>query len=613
MAHEIQSRGPDGQGIWIDEKIALALGHRRLSIIDLSTHASQPMQSGCGRFVLVYNGEVYNFKELRQELEAKGVTFKTNSDTEVILEACALYGVRNATEKFIGMFAFALWDKKEKKLCLVRDRLGIKPLYWGIHNNVLFFGSQIKSFRSHPAWHPAINSKALHLYFQYKYVPSPLSIYEDIFKLEPGHILTIDSSQALEKDCFWDLETIAIHNNTHPYDQRDIEKALEDLENLLKDSVKRIMISDVPIGCFLSGGIDSSLVATVMQSLSDRPIQTFSIGFERPEYNEAPQAKQVAHFLGTDHHEEILTEKKCLNIIPHLAGFYDEPFADSSQIPTYLVSALAKRHVTVALSGDGGDELFAGYTRYKVAHQFWKTLGRLPKSIKSIGASTLSSLPPSFLNSFSTFLPHKLAHADLATKTGKFSRVLKAVSESEFYQALVTHEVDFHKLFIPGFQERPALSSLPSLSFIEHMQYWDMKTYLPDDILVKVDRASMAIGLEARVPLLDHRLVELSWTLPESFKIRKGETKWILRQILGKKLPNSLFTGPKKGFAVPISQWLRGPLRGWAEDLIYSKPSDDIQMSYIQHLWKEHIDGKQDRHEILWSYLMYAQWHQTYH
>lgn len=613
MAAEIRSRGPDGEGVWVDKESGFTVGHRRLSIIDLSKKASQPMESTCGRFILSYNGEVYNFPELRQELEEKGMVFKSHSDTEVILEACVFYGVKKATEKLIGMFAFALWDKRDKKVYLVRDRLGIKPLYWGIHNHTLFFGSQLKSFRPHPSWHPTSNAKALSLYFQYKYVPTPFSIYEDIFKLEPGHILTIDASQEAKKESFWDLESIAIQATSHRHPHPSLEETLENLDTLVKDSVKRILISDVPIGCFLSGGIDSSLVAATMQSLSSSPIQTFSIGFERTEYNEAPQAKRIANFLGTSHHEEILTEKKCLDIIPHLATFYDEPFADSSQIPTYLVSALAKKNVTVVLSGDGGDELFGGYTRYKAAHQLWSTLLRLPMDIRSLGASTLSLLPPILLNTLSSLLPQKLAHAGLPNKVEKLSRILKSPSEKDFYKCLVTQDLDLKKLLVSNSEASLSTPDLGGLSFIEHMQYWDMKTYLPDDILVKVDRASMAVGLEARVPFLDHRLVELSWTLPEHFKIHKGETKRILKHLLAKKIPSALFSGPKKGFAVPIAEWLKGALKQWAEDLICSPSSSDIHLPYIEQLWKEHTSGKHDHHEVLWSYLMYSQWHSTYH
>ncbi len=613
MTQNIRSRGPDGEGAWSDEETGFTAGHRRLSIIDLSTNASQPMHSHCGRFVLSYNGEVYNFQELRNDLQEKGVAFKTHSDTEVIVEACALYGVKKAVEKFIGMFAFALWDRLDKKVYLVRDRVGIKPLYWGIHNDVLFFGSQLKSFHPHPLWHPSINPTALNLYFQYKYVPTPFSIYKNIFKLEPGHILTIDSAQALKNESFWDLGSIAARNTSHRQGSHDVHEALEKLESLLTDAVKRILIADVPVGCFLSGGIDSSLVAAFMQSLSDRPIQTFSIGFERPEYNEAPQAKRVANFLKTNHHEEILTEKKCLDIIPSLSNFYDEPFADSSQIPTYLVSALAKQNVSVVLSGDGGDELFAGYTRYKIAHQLGGALLSLPQGVRGIGASTLSSIPITLLTTLGPLLPKNLSYAGLPNKIEKLSKVLRTTSEEAFYQSLVTHDVDLKKLLSHFSEISLPFSPVEGLSFIEHMQYWDTQTYLPDDVLVKVDRASMAVGLEARVPLLDHRLVELSWTLPENFKFHKGQTKWILRQLLAKKMPPHIFSGPKKGFAVPISEWLRGPLKPWAEDMINSKKSEDICQSYIQDLWKSHLDGKYDRHEILWSYLMYAQWKATYH
>jgi asparagine synthase (glutamine-hydrolysing) len=608
MTQEILSRGPDGDGFWLDTDSGFTVGHRRLSVIDLSAQASQPMVSHCERFVLSYNGEVYNFPEIKADLESKGIVFKTHSDTEVVLEACAFYGAYSAAKKFIGMFSFSLWDRRERKVHLVRDRLGIKPLYWGIHNGVLFFGSQLKSFRAHPAWSPKTSSKALNLYFQYKYVPTPLSIYEDIFKLESGHILTIDQKKNCEKKSFWSLENSIAEGANQRNLQKSPQEAVEELEHLLDDAVGKRLISDVPIGCFLSGGVDSSLVAATMQSLSQKPIQTFSIGFEKSEYNEAPQAKRVAHFLGTDHHQEILTEKKCLEIIPNLASFYDEPFSDSSQIPTYLVSALAKSKVTVVLSGDGGDELFGGYNRYKVANQCWKKLSMVPSGLRSAGAHVLSSIPTRILDS----LGSHFHHANTSNKVQKISRILKASSEQDFYNSLVTQNESFGRL-LNAPPENLSLKNIEGLSFVEKMQYWDMKTYLMDDILTKVDRASMAIGLEARVPLLDHRLVEYSWTLPQNFKIHKGETKWILKKALAKKIPVGLFSGPKKGFAVPLSQWLRGPLKEWGNDLIFSKELDGIQESYIHRLWSEHQSHKQDHHELLWSYLMYKKWHRTYH
>lgn len=612
MAEQIRSRGPNGQGVWVDREAGISLGHRRLSIIDLSTKASQPMESACGRFVLSYNGEVYNFQELRQELEKKGISFKSHSDTEVILEACVVYGVKEAVQKLIGMFAFALWDKRNQVVYLVRDRLGIKPLYWGIQNQTLFFGSQLKSFCPHPAWSPHLNSEALALYFQYKYVPSPASIYRDIFKLEPGSILTVGVDQTVKEEKFWGLESVITQNLSKREQQRSLVDTTEKLDIIIKDSVRRILISDVPIGCFLSGGIDSSLVAATMQSLSSSPIQTFSIGFERAEYNEAPQAKKISQFLKTDHHEEILTEKKCLDIVPSLATFYDEPFADSSQVPTYLVSALAKETVTVVLSGDGGDELFGGYNRYKAADQLWKTLSRLPEQLKALGASALSSSPPTFFNSINALLPTRLSQSNLPHKMEKISRILKASSEEEFYQSLVKQDSEINKLLTFPPPRSLSLPTLEGLSFVENMQYWDIKTYLPDDILAKVDRASMAVGLEARVPLLDHRLVDFSWSLPQNLKIRGGETKWILRQLLYKKIPPHLFSGPKKGFAIPIGEWLRGPLKKWAEEMVYSCSSDYIRPSFIQQLWEDHLSTRHDHHEILWSYLMYTEWSRSY-
>lgn len=613
MVDQISFRGPDGQGLWIDEYSGLSLGHRRLSIIDLSTHAAQPMMSHNARFILTYNGEVYNFQELRQELLTEGASFKTHSDTEVIVEACARWGVRKASEKFIGMFAFALWDRSQKKLYLVRDRLGIKPLYWGIQQNTLFFGSQLKSFNPHPCWSPTISQRAVNLYFQYKYVPTPLSIYEGIFKLEPGHILTIDQDQTITNEKFWDLESIIQNPPSQTHYPLDEQEILETCDDLITDSVKRILISDVPVGCFLSGGIDSSIVATYMQSVSPTPIQTFSIGFEDKTYNEAPQAKQVAQFLGTNHHEEILTHKKCLEVIPHLSIFYDEPFSDSSQIPTYLVSTLAKKQVTVALSGDGGDELFGGYNRYKIAHQVWERLSFLPSSLRKTGSLALNALPIELIEKINQLLPQALSHSGMAHKISKLSKILTVTSQEEFYHLLTTQDLGQKMNSNDLFANKEILSTLDNRSFVETMQYWDMKTYLPDDVLTKVDRASMAVGLEARVPLLDHRLVEFSYQLPMSFKIRKGETKWVLKKLLSEKIPPHFFTGPKKGFAVPVSQWLRGPLKTWADDLINTPLAHDLGFLKIKDLWAQHLTHKADHHELLWSYLMYVQWYRTYH
>ncbi|MEI8320651.1 MAG: asparagine synthase (glutamine-hydrolyzing) [Alphaproteobacteria bacterium] len=610
MALSLKARGPDDKGTWVDENIGLAFGYRRLAIIDISPLGAQPMVSTSGNSVLVFNGEIYNFQEIRHDLESKGIRFKSHSDTEVLLEACEFYGVQKAVEKCLGMFAFALWRRDEQKLYLCRDRLGVKPLYWGFHNKVLFFGSQVNSFYAHPAFKPEINLEALGLYFKYNYVPSPLSILQDINKVEPGHILTIDGQGHVQETTYWSLDRALQRAQENPYTQ-SFEQACEDIETLLKDSVKKRMIADVPLGCFLSGGIDSSTVAALMQSQSPTPIKTFSIGFHEDFYNEAPHAKAIANHLGTDHTEWYCGPKDCLNLVPEICEWFDEPFADASQIPTYLVAKMARQHVTVALSGDGGDEVFAGYNRYQALSRYgW--IFKTPMFLRKLGSTGLRGIPPSLLKAVEKSGVFQLAQ--LQEKTHKIGQLLDLNTIENLYDGLVSiwnHPSSLLKNFPHLPNSLPKVMGDPIL----YMQMQDMKTYLPDDILVKVDRTSMAVSLETREPLLDHRLLELSFRLPTSFKINKQTSKRPLRWIAHKHIPVELLERPKQGFSIPLDQWLRTGLNPWASDLLSKNQLDQdgiLNSEFIHQQWADFKNHKSVNPHGLWGVLMFQSWYQRF-
>lgn len=609
MSNAILHRGPDDEGAWVDEPFGLALGHRRLSIQDLSPAGHQPMISHCERWVMVYNGETYSNQELRPLLEARGTVFRGHSDTEVMLEAIAAWGLEASVNKFIGMFAFALWDRKDKTLYLVRDRLGIKPLYWGKAGTSFLFGSEIKALQAHPDFSPQLNRQALAAYLKHAYVPTPLSIYEDVYKLPPGVILRRTSDGQVTQKPFWSLaETITkgvatLETNPTP----SPNQALAELESLLEDAVNRRLVSDVPLGAFLSGGIDSSLVTALAQKHSGRPIQTFTIGFGEESYNEAPYAKAIASHLGTQHTELLVTPAQALDVIPRLPHLYDEPFADASQIPTFLVSQLARQSVTVALSGDGGDELFGGYSRYIWGATLWNIIRHTP--FCSHLAHLLTLVPPRGWDMLSSLVPasrrpHKLGH-----KIHKVARSLAAKTPGAVYESLISYWADPSQV-LPQDNAPRLVRFSPHLSdFVSKMQALDITTYLPDDILTKVDRASMGVGLEARVPLLDHRLVEWIWAQPKSFKIQGKTGKWALRQILYRHVPQSLVDRPKAGFALPLDLWLRGPLRDWAEDLLSARTlQDTFDPRPIRQLWKAHLKGHADHKEPLWAILMFEAW-----
>lgn len=619
MALAIEARGPDSEGIWVDEKIGLGLGHRRLAIVDLSPAGHQPMASKSDRFVIIYNGEIYNTEDLRKELIQAGCQFRGYSDTEVILEASEHWGVAKTAAKLNGIFSFALWDKQEKKLYLVRDRLGVKPLYWGFNQGILFFGSQLKSFLKHPHWNGALDKSALCAYFRFNYVPAPLSIFQGIQKLKPGVVLSLDQSKKITEEKFWDLETL-VEKGQSQTSQKSDKIWIDELDDLLRDSVKRQMVADVPLGAFLSGGIDSSMVVALMQAQSTRPIRTFSIGFHEAEYNEAQYAAKVAKHLGTEHHELYLSAKDAMDIIPNIPEWCDEPFADVSQIPTFLVSQLARRHVTVSLSGDGGDELFAGYNRYLMGQNIWQKMKYLPLWLRALGASGIRQFSVTSWDTFAKMVPAQLRPRLMGDKIYKLAAVLKATNPQDFYRLLVSQWNDPAALVL-GEQE-PKLypwnsdfyEKFPG-DFVNNMRTMDLLTYLPDDILAKVDRASMAVSLEARVPLLDHRLVEFSTTLPMEMKIRQGQGKWILRQVLNRYIPEQLFNRPKMGFGVPVGDWLKGPLREWAESLLSSerlKKEGILNEKPIRQRWLEHCSGKRNWQYSLWGVLMFQAWQERW-
>jgi asparagine synthase (glutamine-hydrolysing) len=613
MSDSLLHRGPDSGGHWADPRTGVALGHRRLAIIDLTAAGHQPMESPDGRFVISYNGEVYNFAELRTELEADGDSFKGDSDTEVILAACSRWGVHAAVSRFIGMFAFALWDARERRLHLVRDRLGIKPLYWSLCDGLLLFGSELKALRAHPQCPKEVDRIGLASFMRHNYVPSPLTIYTGVHKLRPGHVITVVSDGDVRVECYWDALEVA-QRGLGERAQLDERAGLDALEPLLMDAVRRRMVADVPLGAFLSGGIDSSLVVALMQAQSSRAVRTFSIGFSEAEFNEANHAKEVARHLGTDHTELYVDPAHALEVIPNLPDWYDEPFADSSQVPTFLVSELTRKHVTVSLSGDGGDELFAGYNRYLHAVSIMDSVAPLPAWLRRGSASLLSAVPAPAWDLAFRAIPGRWRPRHAGDKVHKVAAMLRQTRE-KVYLGLISHWQDPAQVVLGGDEAHGVLwDTAVSRRFqdpVEHMQFLDTVTYLPDDILTKVDRASMAVSLEARVPLIDHRLVELSWRLPANMKIRAGVSKWALREVLYKHVPRALIDRPKMGFGVPIDHWLRGPLREWAEELLQPRALEEdgyFNAAPIREKWDQHQSGSQNWQYLLWDVLMFQAW-----
>jgi asparagine synthase (glutamine-hydrolysing) len=625
MADTIVSRGPDDFGCWHDDSAGVALAHRRLSILDLSPAGHQPMQSVCGRYILVFNGEIYNHQNLRAELEKSSLVsrWRGHSDTETILAGFVAWGIQATVERCIGMFAFAIWDRENRTLTLGRDRLGEKPLYYGWQGSggrsCFLFGSELKALKVHPSFSAEVDRSAMCLLMRHNYIPAPYSIYKDIYKLPPGSLLTVSLSQREPKiSKYWSLSDAAVSGCRQEFSGSP-EQAVDELEKLLKSAIAQQMVADVPLGAFLSGGIDSSTVVALMQTQSGRPVKTFTIGFNEEGYNEAVHAKAVARHLGTDHTELYVTHQQALDVIPRLPSLYCEPFSDSSQIPTFLVSQLARQHVTVSLSGDAGDELFCGYNRYLMANQLWKKLSRFPAGSRGLAAQGLTAFSPSSWNTllapFKGILPGSMRHANIGDKLHKGAAVLAVKSVDSLYLGLVSHWDDPSSLVIGG-KEPPSLLTgnapqLFGLDEIQRMMALDALTYLPDDILVKVDRAAMGVSLESRVPFLDHRVVEFAWSVPQSMKLRDGVGKWVLRQVLHRHVPKALIERPKMGFGVPIDAWLRGPLMDWAEALIDEsrlRQEGFFNPGPIRQKWAEHLSGRRNWQYYLWDVLMFQAW-----
>ena len=625
MNSAISHRGPDNSGVWQDKNSGIVLGHQRLSIIDLSDAGNQPMRSNSGRFILTYNGEIYNHLEIRKEIEKdnSNTKWRGNSDTETLLEAIDFWGIEITLQKIEGMFAFGLWDQKTRCLTMARDHIGEKPLYYGWQgkgdNKIFLFSSELKALKIHPEFNGEINRDAIALQLRHNCIPAPYSIYRNIYKLLPGSYLQLKENDLKKyftppSKIYWSLTKSAIdgNNNQLSLNDKDIQK---NLEKNLCFSIKSQMISDVPVGAFLSGGIDSSTVVALMQSQSNFPVKTFTIGFSEDDYSEAKYAKKIAQHLGTDHTELYVSSKKAMEVIPKLPFIYDEPFSDSSQIPTFLVSQLAQQQVKVSLSGDGGDELFCGYNRHIMSKKFTNIFRLMPLFFRKMLSDRLELISTKNWNKMANLMPGLNQYSNFGDKMHKAVDVLKAKNLDDFYYKLCSHWQNPTELVVdckePGTILTEYKPKLEGLNSQQKMMALDFVTYLPDDILVKVDRAAMASSLETRVPFLNHKLIEYVWKIPHHLKFRNGQGKWILRQILNQYVPESLTKRPKMGFGVPIDTWLRGPLLDWAENLLNEKRLKDdgyFNHKLIRDKWADHLSGKRNWQSDLWDILMFQAW-----
>lgn len=621
MANAIEHRGPDSDGYWADPAAGIGLAHRRLAIVDLSPAGAQPMASVSGRYVLAFNGEIYNHLRLREALahdDKVAAAWRGHSDTETLLEGFDAWGIEGTLQRAIGMFAVAVWDRAERVLTLARDRLGEKPLYYGWQGQgggaVFLFGSELSALRRHPAFTAEVSRDALALYMRHNCIGGEHSIYSGIRKLAPGHLLSVSLARPEPQvRAWWSGADVAVKGVAQPF-AGSPGQAVDALEALLRDAVAQQMMADVPLGAFLSGGIDSSTVVALMQAQSSRPVRTFSMGFHEEGYNEAEHAKAVAQHLGTDHTEMYVTAQQALDVIPKLPTLYSEPFADSSQIPTFLVSQMARQHVTVSLSGDAGDELFCGYTRYQMTAGLWGKVSRLPRPLRQLAAGLITALPPGAWDKLDGLLLSSLG-ARVGDRLHKGAALLGSRSVADLYRGMVSHWADPASVVLGAREPATVLAGaapdLQGLGDVERMMAMDMLSYLPDDILAKVDRAAMGVSLETRVPFLDHRVVEFAWSLPLNYKLRDGVTKWPLRQVLYRYVPKELIERPKMGFGVPIDHWLRGPLRDWAESLLSeSRLAQEgfFNPTPIRQKWAEHLSGQRNWQYHLWDVLMFQAW-----
>ena len=620
MADTLRHRGPDDNGVWVDAQHGVCLAFRRLSILDTSPAGHQPMVSATGRYTIVFNGEIYNFHEIKADLAHSypgELTFRGHSDTEIMLAAFETWGIKVSLLRFNGMFAAAVWDRQERQLTLFRDRMGEKPLYYGWVGDTLLFGSEIKALRAYPDFRPEIDRDSVAFHLRFNCIPAPHSIFRGIHKLPPATLLRADSPSAKPVH-YWSMLDVAQKGVRQPFAGTD-QEAKAETHKLLLDSVRMRMIADVPLGAFLSGGIDSSAIVALMQVQSARPVRTFSIGTHEKSHDEAPHAGSVARHLRTEHTELYITPREAMDVIPLLPQIYDEPFADSSQIPTFLVSQMARRYVTVGLTGDGGDEVFAGYNRHTWSRRVWNKFGWFPLRARSSLAKAITAVSPrrwdSLLNIFGPVLLPSFRQRIPGYKLHKLAQVMHSPTQQAMYLGLASHFAAPEKVVLgtDGLQTEEIVAlTWPDLpSFEQQAMYMDSITYLANDILVKVDRATMSVSLEARVPYLDHRVVEFAWTLPMSMKIRGNEGKWILRQILDEYVPRALVDRPKMGFGVPLEEWLRGSLRDWAEELLNVRRLREqglLDPAPISKMWKEHLNGTRDWQFLLWDVLMLQAW-----